>query len=203
MTVKLVLLLALSVMVVGCGEPYEKKAEREKVVREDRTRKVEAERSRLIAELQAAHQADDQWAKEPFAWTIDLQERLIRPGGRPIVGIARLRDVERRGTSRILHLIPSPYEQPRVEFFLKCDEALGPTKGTAALEGFLGERLASLSYPEYVFVARVARVTRRDISFDQEGTIDTRPQWRAEGECLGLREIVRERNPAGTDRYGR
>lgn len=37
MTVKLVLLLALSVMVMGCGEPYEKKAEREKVVREDRS----------------------------------------------------------------------------------------------------------------------------------------------------------------------
>jgi hypothetical protein len=42
MAVKLVLLLALSVMAVGCGEPYEKKAEREKAAREDRTRKVEA-----------------------------------------------------------------------------------------------------------------------------------------------------------------
>lgn len=118
---------------------------------------------------------------------------------RPIVGVARMRDVARRGDTYLVHLVLPPFEMPPIEFILKCPRP--SLSGEASDPFFFSESLRSLTYPEYAFVARIHRIIRSDsavVEVEREGaTVDRRPRWLAEGECLALREIPREKSEGG------
>ncbi len=184
----------------GCGESHKEKTRRETLTRKERQRHKQAQRAQIISELREAFNADDKWNQDSFLWTVDIQDRIIRSDGRPIVGIAKLRDVERLKDSYIVYLVPRRgIADFPLEFALKFTRRPARPKDTSDVlsSHFFGEWLRSLSYPEYAFVAKVRRVRKQDVPIvevESEGTtLDRRPKWIAEGEGLALREILYEK----------
>jgi hypothetical protein len=197
------ILVLLNAYQTACKfETYEEKRAKEDKEYQARLAKEEAKRSEAIAELKTTYNSDDTWDKGSVAWTADLQDRLVRPDGRPIVGIARLRDVEKWDKQYRVYLVQEYSEEPGVEFRLKCfrPELHGDPPISSRL--MQNNRFASFAYPEYVFAARIHSVKRNDIltvegeDSERATYFDTRPQFVAEGECLALKELIQEKPPA-------
>ena|SRR2546426_8673086 len=197
------ILLLLNAYQTACKfETYEEKRAKEEQAHKARLAEKEDKRNQAIAELRITYNADDTWDKGSVVWTADLQGRLLRPDGRPIVGIARLRDVEKWNKQYRVYLVQEYTKEPGVEFRLKCfrPERHGDPRMPPRL--MQTNRLAYYEYPEYVFAARIHSVKRNDIltvegeDSERATYFDTRPQFVAEGECLALKEVIQEKPPA-------
>lgn len=187
----LTVLACLVLNLAACGESHEEKSKREESVRKEQGR-IEAQRAQIIAELRATFNADDGWDKGTIAWTVELQDRLIRSDGRPIIAVARLRDVEKSGETFLVDLIPnSSFDFPAVGFVLKCPR---PNIKAGAVPGLF--RSSNSFYPQVIFVAKIHKLRKYEgvsVEMDELGhavsLLDRRLQWIAEGECLALREL--------------
>lgn len=201
--------ICLVMTVTGCGESYKERSKHEALIRQERERRDKAKRVQIISELRETFNADDKWNQNSVLWTIDIQDRLIRSDGRPIVGIAKLRDVERLEDSYIIYLVPpergfvgspstSNFDFP-LEFVLRCTRPPARPKDTSALSSShsFSEWFRSLYYPEYAFVATVHRVRKQDVPvvevLSEDTVLDKRDKWIADGECLELQEITYEK----------
>lgn len=195
-------LLLVSLYLSACKiESFEERHAKEEQARKAHLAKVEAKRNQAVAELKTTHNADDTWDKAGIAWTAELQDRLVRPDGRPIVGIARLRDVEKWDKQYRVYLVQEYDKEPGVEFRLRCSRPERHGDPPMSSRFMQTNRFASYEYPEYVFAARISSV-KRDYILTVEGEdsqrvsyFDTRPQFVAEGECLALTELIQEKPP--------
>lgn len=187
----LTVLACLVLNLAACGESHEEKSKREESVRQEKQGRIEAQRAQITAELRATFNADDGWDKGTIAWTVELQGRLIRSDGRPIIAVARLRDVEKSGETFLVDLIPnSSFDSPAVEFVLKCPR---PNIKAGAVPRWLS---SDSSYPQVIFVAKIHKLRKYEgVSVEMDelshdvSLLDRRLQWIAEGECLALREL--------------
>lgn len=174
---------ASTVLAVGCGESEQAKREQRKAARAAEQLK----RDKLMTDAGAPYNADRSWSKEPFLWTVDVQERMQRAEGRPIVGIARLSDVERSRDSHIVHLLYGDIGEPVVHFVLTC-----PRPALVGTSRLIGEGWDSFLLPEYVFVAKIGRVRRSGETTVEDAefkALNSGRRWIAEGECLALRPV--------------
>jgi hypothetical protein len=182
-------------------ESLEEKQAKEEQARKAHLAEEAAKRNQIIAELKTSHNADDTWDKGSIAWTAELQDRLIRPDGRPIAGIARLRDVEKWDEQYRIYLVQDEVEEPGVEFRLRCFRPEGKVR--EPISRFT--RNIAYESPEYAFVAKIRTVRRNDVldvrvHGGEEGgsSLDVRTQFVAEGECVALKELIQEKPPGST-----
>lgn len=177
--------LCLSVMVAGCGESSKQRSEREAAERRKQARR------QAITELARMYNADVAWSGHgrSFALTLDVQERLLRSDGRPIVGVAGLWDIERDGGSYLVSLSHGDLTDPSILFVLRYDQ---PDKLERPEKhwSWLSEKTTARFGPQYAFVAKIERVTLRD-RLTSNGIVNhTRIGWVAQGSCLALRKVA-------------
>ncbi|MDO8546462.1 MAG: hypothetical protein Q7R68_03790 [Nitrospirales bacterium] len=183
----LTVIACLALNLAACGESFEEKQKRENTAREEQQKRVEVQRAQVIAELRTTFHADDVWKNGTVGWTVQLQDRLIRQDGKPIIGTGYLRDVQREGDRFRIYVSLGFMAEPSVEFVLEGCQPKAKSEDTNPLK----IRYGNTTW--YAFVARVQHVRRSDmpvISVDEGSiAIDHRPQWIAHGECLALREL--------------
>jgi hypothetical protein len=184
------LMIFASVMVIAlpaCGrrESFEQREAKIKGLREELHSKEEADRARLLAVLREQYRAHE-WDSKDILWTADLQERLIPTSGQAIVGIARLRDVEKADDSHVIQLVSEPSIGGfHIEFHLMGARPDKPGKASGPGASF-ADRF--FDFPEYVFAARIQRLNRIDVVRNGDLGPERQSYWLAEGECLALYE---------------
>ena len=192
---------------MGCDQaPQQKPREQAKEIREKVAKKLEDTKNQVAVEFTRRYNADGTW-QESFrrnpVWTMEVEDRLIPPDGRPILSTGSLHDVRRKGGDYILHF-KKGYLQALlgvlggvdIEFMLKC--SLPEDKRTEAKD--LGDQIVARaigkSHDDYIFVAKIQTVERRDrlvAKAAEEETaeiqVDDSPHFLATGECLAVKYI--------------
>jgi hypothetical protein len=179
--------LSLGVVVLcasACGRE-DRVAQRQQDKQQDRARQELAskrEEAQLV-QLAVRFEADRTWVSGSYAWTAEVQERLV---GKTVAGTAGLSDVARVGQTFQVVLVAGDVflrVGPVIEFALACDSA--PRRRQAEGDS-TAARLAGtdprMFLPRYAFVGKVHTVRR---------VPDARElRWRAEGECLALEPVA-------------
>jgi len=134
---------------------------------------------------------------------MDVEDRLIPVDGRPILSTGLLYDVRRRGGDYMLHFKKGYLQRllgvlggVDIEFMFTC--SLPEDKRTESKN--LGEQIAvrslGKSHDDYIFVAKIQTVERRDRLVAKaaeensaEIQVDDSPHFLATGECLAVKYI--------------
>lgn len=194
-------LLVVVAGAAGCGESAETRLKREETARKVRVQKDQERRKAFVSALAAPHNADESWSTGAVAWTLDVQERLMRSDKRPIAGIATLNDVRREGDKYLVYLDQGGVLEPLLRFVLTCARPELPAEKPSFM--LLGETRFAMFGPQYAFVARVKRISRDDvIQGGGEGGSDIRRRWIVEGDCLALQPLPRD-EPVGPTKKSR
>lgn len=201
------LLCFLLLSLVGCDQnPQQKSPEQAKESREETGKKLEDTSSQVLAEFKRTYNADDTWQKtfkRNPVWTMEVQDRLIPAGGRPILSTGALHDVKRKGDDYLLHF-KKGYKQGligvlggvNIDFILKCSLPEDKRSEAKNLNAQFIERTIGKLHDDYAFVAKIQTVERSDRLIAKatgkdsaEIDVGDSPHFIATGECLAVRYI--------------
>lgn len=184
--------LLLAILTIACDSPNVRPKQRsaEEVAREKEQHRRSAQRDALVAQVAARFNADSDWFKgSPFRWTAAVQNALQRPDGRPVAGIARLRDIARGANGEYIVRLEhgSRFAGPTITFALDCSrDRSSESVLTAVLDG--NSKVRGI---EYVFVATVGRVVLDPTAHRSDEIVELRgPHWVATGDCVALQAVV-------------
>jgi hypothetical protein len=119
--------------------------QKEKLAKEEEER-IKAERS--IADMAKRNKAVAAWP-EAFEYTIDVQDALIRTDNRPIVFLARIKDVVRASSNNYV-CFEGVSDPPEIQFILDCR--------SDQIERIMQHRTDSMEH--YAVVARISDLKR-------------------------------------------
>lgn len=173
----------------GCGESQSTRDQRREKEASEAQRAVEAERTKLLAEVAARHKADTSWLDEKakLRWTIELQDRLMPADGRPIAGLGYLFDLERQGGHVIAHLDARLGLGTLLQFSLKGCSMDRTAMESGGLVPYVAWGLRGYRSPDYAFAAQILRVLRPSSLSDSDS--EAPAVWTAEGTCLALQAL--------------
>ena len=179
-------------LLAACGESPRDIAEREKKERNEKQQESRNFQKRIFEELKAKHNADSQWDQNDTIFSFQLQEKLIRTDRQPLIGVAGLWDVDKVGEFYRVHLISEfgKYVNQNLELVIDCEKS---RLNELSKPGYM-ERRFRWALPQFIFVTRIRSLRKSEhieVSVNTENpTIDIRPSYIAEGECIDLKSTA-------------
>ncbi len=196
----------LILSLVGCDQNSQREArELPKEGRKEAAKELEERRNQVFMEFEKKYNADGSWQgsfKRNPVWTMEVQDRLIPPDGRPILSSGSLYDVTRKGDEYRLHFrkgyLQGTLEKYRlgvvdIDFVFNCSLPEDKRAEAKSFGDQITARTIGTLHDDYVFVAKIKAVERRDKLIGKVA-VDNFPHFIATGECLAVKYIGESQN---------